>query len=134
MLLFLQQYVIPSAFGKGCADCSFQLFTLGLNVAVILANARYYWDRHIWDIPLDKIHPVGKIAMAAKSLFVCAAFFTRLSLLCFYYRLTVDTGLAKYRWTLHGAMIFNLCIFLTFLPQSIFLCRQVNLFMLPSIT
>lgn len=31
------------------------IFTVGLNVAVILANQRYYWDRHIWDIPIREI-------------------------------------------------------------------------------
>jgi hypothetical protein len=105
------------------ADKKAQIFTIGLNVTVILANSRYYWDRHIWDIPLNEIHSVGKIAIAAKALFVCAAFFTRLSLLCFYYRLTVDTGLAKYRWALHSSMVFNLAIFLVFLPLAIFQCR-----------
>jgi hypothetical protein len=99
---------------------------LGLNTAVILANDKYYWDRHIWDIPLAGIPSVGKIAMAAKALFVCAAFFTRLSLLCFYYRLLIDTGLDTYRWMLHGTMTFNFMIFLVFLPLSVFQCRPIS--------
>jgi hypothetical protein len=99
------------------------LFTLGLNGAVILANARYYWDRHIWDIPISQIGGVGKIAMAAKVLFVMASFFTRVSLLCFYYRLTADAGLKKPRWAIHGALIFNIAMTLAFVPLAIFQCK-----------
>ncbi|KIW01527.1 uncharacterized protein PV09_07005 [Verruconis gallopava] len=102
------------------------IFTLAFNASVMLANARYYWNRHIWDIPLNGVASVGKIAIAAKSLFVCASVTTRLSLLCFYYRLTSDTGLAKYRWVLHIAMAFNLAVFCTFLPLIIFLCTPVS--------
>jgi hypothetical protein len=98
------------------------LFTLGLNATVILANAKYYWDRHIWDIPLQKIAGVGKIAMAAKVLFVMASFSTRQSLLCFYYRLTVDTGFKKYKWIMHSATAFNIAICVTFVPLAIFQC------------
>lgn len=119
----LQRYVLKVICRDQPADKTAQIFTIGLNVTVILANSRYYWDRHIWDIPFDEIHSVGKIAIAAKAMFVSAAFFTRVSLLCFYYRLTVDTGLVRYRWSLHCTMVFNLAIFLVFLPLAIFQCR-----------
>lgn len=104
------------------SDMNTQLFTIGLNFVVILANARYYWDRHVWDIPIDKLASVGKVAMAAKVMFVMASFCTRQSLLSFYLRLTSDTGLSKYKWVMHGAVVFNVALLITFLPLCIFLC------------
>lgn len=72
--------------------------------------------------PLTFCIAVGKIAMAAKVLFTMAAFFIRTSLICFYYRLTADTGLFAYKKALHAAMAFNIAVMLAFVPLSIFQC------------
>jgi hypothetical protein len=80
-------------------------------------------DRHIWDVPFNKIPQLGQIAMAAKLLFSFATFFTRLSLLSFYYRLIHDTTLKTYRVVLHAAGIFNAIVFVAFIFLTIFQCR-----------
>ncbi|KAI7089978.1 hypothetical protein KC356_g1975 [Hortaea werneckii] len=51
--------------------------TVGMNTVVILANERYGWNRHIYDIPPAMIAEAGKIAFVAKLAFVFAATFTR---------------------------------------------------------
>jgi len=62
-------------------------------VVVILANEMYGWNRHEWDMTPDMIVGANKIAFVAKLMFSLAATFTRMSLICFYYRLVKDSGL-----------------------------------------
>lgn len=68
-----------------------KLFTIGLTSIVLLANRDYGWDRHAYDIPVDKFEPTAKLAMTVKIIFTAAATFTRLSLHCFYYRLVAGS-------------------------------------------
>ncbi|KAH6620442.1 hypothetical protein C7974DRAFT_316803 [Boeremia exigua] len=102
------------------------LFTVGLTAVVLLANQRFGWDRHLWDIPLNKLTPTLKIAMAAKVVFTCAATFTRLSLHCFYYRLVADTGKRWFKWCIHLNVIYTIGIFISFIFIAIFLCTPVS--------
>jgi hypothetical protein len=95
---------------------------VALGVTVILANTRYYWDRHVWDIPLTALPNAGKIAMAAKVLFTFASTFTRISLLCFYYRLVRDSGLRWFNWCLHSGMTFVVLVGIAFVFLSIIQC------------
>lgn len=61
--------------------------------------------------------------MAAKVFFVFATFFTRVSLLSFYYRLLHDTTMKTYRMVLHAVGIFNGMVFIAFVILAIFECR-----------
>jgi hypothetical protein len=91
-----------------------QFFAIGLTAVVLLANQRYGWDRHLYDIPLNKLVPTLKIAMAAKVVFTAAATFTRLSLHCFYYRLVADTGKTWFKWLIHLNVAYTLGILVSF--------------------
>ncbi|KAK5705189.1 hypothetical protein LTR97_002306 [Elasticomyces elasticus] len=62
------------------------LCTVAMTAVVILANERYGWDRHLWDIQTADIEKANIIAFVAKLVFTLAATFTRLSLCAFYYR------------------------------------------------
>ncbi|KAK4543304.1 hypothetical protein LTR36_005663 [Oleoguttula mirabilis] len=101
------------------------LFTTALTVAVILADTRYGWDRHVWDIPASKIVDANIIAMVSKVLFTFAATFTRLSLCCFYYRLVKDSGIVWFHWVVHADVAFTVAICISFVFLSIFLCTPV---------
>jgi hypothetical protein len=92
----------------------------------LLANKEYGWDRHVYDIPFTKLAPTSKIAMAAKVIFVCAATFTRLSLLFFYYRLVEDSGKKLFLWTVHANVAFSIGIFISFIPVAIWQCNPVS--------
>lgn len=105
---------------------SHQVFAIALTAIVLLANQQYGWDRHVYDIPLKKIIPTSKIAMAAKVIFTCAATFTRLSLLCFYYRLVSDTGKKWFVWGIHVNVAFSVGIFFSFVCLAIFQCNPVS--------
>ncbi|KAF1933936.1 uncharacterized protein M421DRAFT_414984 [Didymella exigua CBS 183.55] len=102
------------------------MFAVGLTTVVLLANQRYGWDRHVYDIPLNKLEPTLKVAMAAKVVFTGAATFTRLSLHCFYYRLVADTGRSWFRWCVHLNVAYTMGIFLSFPFIAIFLCTPVS--------
>lgn len=52
--------------------------------------------------------------MAAKLLFTLASYFTRQSLLCFYYRLVSDSGMHRFRIALHPANLFNISVCIAF--------------------
>ncbi|RMY26120.1 hypothetical protein D0867_00258 [Hortaea werneckii] len=102
------------------------IFTIGLTVVVVLANERFGWDRHIYDIPFDHIEKANIIALTAKVAFTLAATFTRLSLCMFYYRLVGDSGIVWFRWVVHANVAFTISVCITFVFLSVFLCTPVQ--------
>ncbi|KAF1365915.1 hypothetical protein EJ07DRAFT_53053, partial [Lizonia empirigonia] len=102
------------------------VFSIGLTAVVLLANQRYGWDRHLYDIRLNKLVPTLKIAMAAKIVFTAAATFTRLSLHCFYYRLVADTGKIWFKWLIHVNVTYTLGILVSFIFIAVFLCTPIS--------
>ncbi|KAJ9657700.1 hypothetical protein H2201_008106 [Coniosporium apollinis] len=106
--------------------CAALVATIGLTTTVLLANTRYCWDRHVWDIPWSVIPGTLKIAFAAKIMFTFAATFIRMSLLQFYYRLTQDSGIRWFTWALHLSHAFNACICISFVALVVFQCNPVS--------
>ena len=130
------------------ADCG-KIFTIALTVVVILANKQYGWERHIWDIRKSKIvtnaaadyarnttwvltaaapdmiQSANIVAFIAKLLFTLAATFTRLSLICFYYRLVQDTANKWFKWALHASVAWTLAVCVTFIVLTIWLCSYI---------
>ncbi|GAB1738464.1 hypothetical protein NU219Hw_g3270t1 [Hortaea werneckii] len=102
------------------------LFTIGLTVVVVLANERFGWNRHIYDVPFGQIEKANIIALTAKVLFTLAATFTRLSLCMFYYRLVGDSGIVWFRWVVHTNVAFTISVCITFVFLSVFLCTPVQ--------
>lgn len=104
-------------------NLSWQIFALALGAVVILANVRYDWDRHIWDIPISQYKNASLVAFVAKLAFTFAATFTRLSLLCFYFRLVLDSGHKKFIWLLWFSVAWQIAVCATFTFQVVFLCE-----------
>lgn len=116
-----------------------QLFTLGMNVSVILANTRYGWNRHLWEVEVSmsvlrflkyiavadscrRYQNAGIVAFCSKLLFVQAATFTRISLILFYYRLVRDSGIQWFTYVLHASMAFVVGLDISFTCVGIWLC------------
>lgn len=93
-----------------------------MTVVVILANERYGWNRHVWDLEAEMIAQANKIAFVAKIMFTLAATLTRISLICFYHRLVKDNGIKWFSWVLHLAMAWTVAVCITFLCEVIWLC------------
>ncbi|KAK3676586.1 hypothetical protein LTR78_003360 [Recurvomyces mirabilis] len=104
------------------------LFTLGLAAVVMLAEKLYGWDRHVWDIPPDRITNANIIALVAKIVFSLAATFTRLSLCAFYYRLVKDSGIRWFKTVVHLTNAFTIAVCVAFLFISIFQCTPVKFY------
>ena len=128
-----------------------QIFAIGLCSVEILADIHFDWDRHVWDLgqyhllkgtpslPLEShlyrrecvltspapnlIQGANEVAFAAKILFTLAATFTRLSIICFYYRLIRDSGITWFKWVLHASVALVLAVGIYFLAMAIWLCR-----------
>lgn len=103
-----------------------QIFTLGMNVTVILANRLYGWNRHLWDVKPNWYQNAMIVAFTAKLLFVFAATFTRMSLVFFYYRLVRDSGIGWFRYVLHASMAFIVALGIGFTCVGIWLCVYVD--------
>lgn len=61
-------------------------------------------DRHLWDVAPWMYQDANIIAFVAKLNFTLASTFTRLSLICFYYRLIKDSGVKWFKWVLHASV------------------------------
>lgn len=94
-----------------------------MGVTVILANASYGWDRHLWDMPFNLFTPASICAFVAKIQFAMAATMTRISLILFFYRLVQDSNTRKYRWVLHAGIMWNILVCLAFVLMTVFLCQ-----------
>ncbi|KAK3633268.1 hypothetical protein LTR56_002505 [Elasticomyces elasticus] len=101
------------------------LCTVAMTAVVILANERYGWDRHLWDIQTADIEKANIIAFVAKLVFTLAATFTRLSLCAFYYRLVKDSGIVWFRWVVHATVAFTVAIGVGFVFLTTFLCTPI---------
>ncbi|PSN59014.1 hypothetical protein BS50DRAFT_449075, partial [Corynespora cassiicola Philippines] len=102
------------------------IFDVGLTACVLIANQRFGWDRHVYDIPLTSYAPTTKIAMSAKLMFIASASFTRLSLFCFYYRFARDSGKKTFLWLVHISITYTICSFIAFVFVGIFQCNPVS--------
>ena len=64
----------------------------------------------------------NKVAFVAKLMFTLAATCIRLSLLCFYYRLVKDSGMRRFNYILHAAVLWNIAVGTSFVCETIWLC------------
>ncbi|PSN58951.1 hypothetical protein BS50DRAFT_444984, partial [Corynespora cassiicola Philippines] len=127
ILRLYTRLVIKRWFG---ADDAFMIIALILDVGntacVLLANQRYGWDRHIYDIPFDKWAPTAKAAFTAKILFLLAVSATRLSLFSLYYRLSRGISSRSYRWFLHANVAGTVAFVVCFTTLTVSICIPVS--------
>nr|OQO21046.1 hypothetical protein B0A51_11417 [Rachicladosporium sp. CCFEE 5018]OQO24251.1 hypothetical protein B0A51_08696 [Rachicladosporium sp. CCFEE 5018] len=104
--------------------------TVGMTAIVLLANRKYGWNRHVWDVEFSMIQNANIIAFVAKLMYLFATGFTRLSLLCLYYRLVRDVHMKWYRWTLHASLAFVIGFWISMSLLAIFDCYPVEVYWL----
>mgnify|MGYP000920348571 CR=1 FL=1 len=107
---------------RATADLCMQICGMALGVIVILANVRFQWNRHLWDVEFTMFESASKVALATKLLFTFAGAFTRASLICFYFRLIKDTGRSLFKYVLWAAFAYNIAICVVFVILAVFLC------------
>ncbi|KAK4446895.1 hypothetical protein QBC34DRAFT_304216 [Podospora aff. communis PSN243] len=62
------------------------VFGTGVTICVILANALYGWNVHVWDLTLTDMIKGRQVSLAAQALFVFATSFAKISILMSYLR------------------------------------------------
>ncbi|KAF2402985.1 hypothetical protein EJ06DRAFT_316167 [Trichodelitschia bisporula] len=100
--------------------------TVAVSAVVFYGNARLQWDRHAYDMRLDDVVPALKALYASKMLWAASSSFTRLSLLCLFYRLLDHCQLRQYRWILHSITSFVIGLFILQLALCTLQCRPVS--------
>lgn len=96
-----------------------------MTAVVLLANRKYGWDRHLYDIPEfpgTEIQTANIIAFVAKIMFTLAATFTRLSLICFYFRLVKDSRKKWFNRVLHASLLWTVAVCIAFVALVIWQC------------
>jgi hypothetical protein len=95
---------------------------IALAAISIIANLKYGWNRHVWDLPLDDISIGKKFAMITQVLAAFTANATRWSVVWFLRRLFKGTG----SWispTLDGLLVFITLMWPLFIFLDIFQCQ-----------
>lgn len=97
--------------------------TLALSISVTISNGAYGFSRHIWDIPLSWWPPNIVCDFIAKISFALAATFTRFSVLCFYKRLVINSGIRWFKYVLIACHLFVAALCISLVLPMIFGCR-----------
>ncbi|OTA33092.1 hypothetical protein BTJ68_06358 [Hortaea werneckii EXF-2000] len=82
------------------------LATIGMNTVVILANERYGWNRHIYDIPPQMISEAARLRL--------------------WRNWRLDSGLRWFKGVLHTSLAWTVAVWVCFVCQTIWLCRPVE--------
>ncbi|KAL1960775.1 hypothetical protein VTO42DRAFT_6605 [Malbranchea cinnamomea] len=100
--------------------------TTGVAATVLLANMKYGWDRHIWDLVPENVKPGIQLGFAGTILFSVAAGLCRLALCAFYYRLLPSRGTKIYPWVIWGFASFSSVGSIVFVFWLAFLCKPAK--------
>jgi hypothetical protein len=97
--------------------------TLACATIAVIGDLHYGWNRHIWDVPFDKVVMSLKLGMAIELLFSVACSLTRLSILFLVLRI-MATGRGVLRQLAIGSMTFICVEEFVFCVVAINTCRQ----------
>lgn len=93
-----------------------------------LADARYGWDRHIWDVPLTWMPSTLKCRMLFQIMFSLASTLTKISLLWFCRRILGNSISGPFRimnYSLIASMVFLGMLSLAFIFVTFLNCMYV---------
>ncbi|KAI4200221.1 MAG: hypothetical protein LQ350_004079 [Teloschistes chrysophthalmus] len=109
--------------------------TFALTVVVLVADNHYGWNRHSWDLHAHNGPHGYKLCLAAQVLFFWAATLNKISLLCFYKRLTTG-GIYKlwYKWCIVGGIAFQVLMLIAFFIVAVNACKPLSAFWTPLAT
>lgn len=97
--------------------------TFALTVVVLVADNNFGWDKHSWDLHAENGPPGYKLCISAQILFFWAATLNKISLLCFYKRLTGPCTPSWYKFSIIGGIIFQIMMVLAYFIVALLACR-----------
>jgi hypothetical protein len=91
---------------------NYKIPALGLAITISLADLRFGWNLHSWDIPTEQFRSNKPIQIAGFVLFGAATSLTKMSMLYFYIRISKDVNFAKFTrtavlWTIAIAVVIQ---------------------------
>ena len=92
-------------------------------MTVILADAKFGWNRHIWDATAAEVRGGLQMQYAATFQFNIASFLIKMSLLVFYHRLVTETTHKLMKITLIVLGILLTVGAIAMLVQLALICR-----------
>lgn len=122
--------------------------TDGFTIPIIIANNEYGLDRHVWDVPLgnitrelleiqgvivpNNVSGLLKFGYAARISLQLAGNFTRMSLVCFYFRLVEGGHHRRFILILRAALALLVVYCVVFFFPAVFACNPIKAYwMLP---
>lgn len=97
--------------------------TFALTVVVLVADNNFGWNRHSWDLHAERGPPGYKLCITAQILFFWAATLNKISLLCFYRRLTGPCTPRWYKSCIVGGTIFQIAMVMAYFLAAVLACR-----------
>ncbi|KAE8358075.1 hypothetical protein BDV27DRAFT_163926 [Aspergillus caelatus] len=105
------------------------LAAVAMWVVMWIGSARYGWDRHVWDVPLEDLPTTNKLNLAFQITFAVASGLTKLSLLYFCRRLFGNAGRLVFNWHylfITGTIIIMYGCIIVFVLILLLECRPLK--------
>ncbi|KAK7705446.1 hypothetical protein SLS57_010100 [Botryosphaeria dothidea] len=99
--------------------------TTGLAISIGLADRLYGFDRHVWDMDIKLAVQSREITLAISLSYIVSTSLTKLSILCFYRRMAVNTIERWFLYTVWASMAFVLAYMLTFVLTIFLGCKPL---------
>ncbi|KAK7702658.1 hypothetical protein SLS57_011269 [Botryosphaeria dothidea] len=100
--------------------------TTGLAIAIALADRKYGFDRHAWDLTPELAVQSRELAMAASSLYIFSTGLTKISILFFYRRLGSGSLSKWYLTAVKASIAFVFAYMITFELTLFFGCTPIH--------
>lgn len=134
-LRFYTRLRITHSFGQDDVVIGLSVIpTFALTVVVLTADNNFGWNRHSWDLHAENGPSGYKLCLAAQVLFFWAATLNKMSLLCFYKRLTNACTPLWYRWVIVIGLVFHALMLTAFFLSAVLACRPLKAFWSPLAT
>ncbi|KAF1996320.1 hypothetical protein P154DRAFT_498638 [Amniculicola lignicola CBS 123094] len=99
---------------------------IGLTVATILANRQYGFQWHSWDQTATTFVTSRQIALVIEILYLTSTSLIKISILCFYRRITSGSISKVFVYWVWGSIVFVIVYCITFIFTIVFSCVPVE--------
>ncbi|KAF2466473.1 uncharacterized protein BDR25DRAFT_269074, partial [Lindgomyces ingoldianus] len=99
---------------------------IGLTVAVILGNSVYGFQLHAWDQTPRTLITSRQITLAIEVLYLVATSLIKISILCFYRRITNGTISKAFVYWVWVSIVFVVCYCIIFVFIIVFSCSPIE--------
>ncbi|KAF2837819.1 integral membrane protein, partial [Patellaria atrata CBS 101060] len=99
---------------------------LGLAISTCLSSRYYGFDRHIWDLTVSQASESRRAVMAMEVFYILTTGPIKISILCFYRRLSTGTISTKFIWTVWLSIASVIGYMVAFMIALFATCRPID--------